>query len=1022
MEGKRGFSKALKDSGTRRQAVKTWFYEFDWQPLQKIPDAGRTHGDLSNWLVVGSPGETVDSITAYLQGEGIDCARLSIEDAFKMIDSAHSGGKTDRGQERGDLKSGNGQPDSWEQVTSNKERAPFDIILYCQGVDSPPISEAERLHTRCTQACTILVRLLQTLPEVNSKKKLRLGILTRGCLSQDPEEAKWGLLTSPLQGLARVIRNEYLHLECILIDLPSEATHGIAKKVVSALASGEPEIRISQDRVMLVNRLRSSNLETDDERPTAIPVSTDEPIALIIGTPGRMDSLYFQATERIPPGQGEIEIKVHFVALNFKDIMKVLGTISAGITENTYFGESFGMECSGWVVAIGEGVEDFKIGDQVIATTNRGCFRSYVTAPAAYSMIKPDCLELSESAILTVFLTAQYALKEVACLKKGERILIHNGSGGVGLAAIQIAQLVGAEIFTTAGSEEKRDYLRSLGITHVMDSRTLKFADDIEEITAGKGVDVVLNATWGESLVKSFELLAPFGRFVEIGKKDIDENAGLPMRVFNRNLTFAAIDLDRVLRDRPDLARSLFSDIRLAFTNNVFHAIPVHEFPAGEVEQAFRLMSQSKHIGKVVVRMDQQSVPAVPTRQEKTLVRHDGTYLITGGTQGFGLEIARWLTSKGARSLVLVSRKGAGNDDAKRFLADMEKKGVQVVARAVDITSPEKVGRLFEEVKEVFPPLRGVVHGAMVLHDGLLEGLNEANFETVMRPKVLGALLLHQATLDCPLDFFVMLSSISAVTGTPGQGNYAAANSFLDHFACYRHSMGLPGLSINWGALADVGVVARDDNLGRLLEGAGVRGIPVQNALQALAMALGKDARQLGVFDIDWAKWKSMHPGAAESPIFHSLVERQAMTQTADDSGKKHQLVTKLSLLDPDERQAYLNALLVNEFVKVLQLPASKIDFEQDILKMGVDSLMALEFRNTLQSEFGLEISAVNLMQGISIARIGRMLMEKFEPLIAELAEEELLQATLDELLTQEITKLSDAEKEELLAGVKKGE
>jgi acyl carrier protein len=187
-------------------------------------------------------------------------------------------------------------------------------------------------------------------------------------------------------------------------------------------------------------------------------------------------------------------------------------------------------------------------------------------------------------------------------------------------------------------------------------------------------------------------------------------------------------------------------------------------------------------------------------------------------------------------------------------------------------------------------------------------------------------------------------------------------------------------------------------------------------------MALGKDARQLGVFDIDWAKWKSMHPGAAESPIFHSLVERQAMTQTADDSGKKHQLVTKLSLLDPDERQAYLNALLVNEFVKVLQLPASKIDFEQDILKMGVDSLMALEFRNTLQSEFGLEISAVNLMQGISIARIGRMLMEKFEPLIAELAEEELLEATLDELLTQEIAKLSDAEKEELLAGVKKGE
>ena len=1013
VEGKRGVAKALKDSGTRRQAIKSWFYQFDWQPIQKIPDARQPLGDLSNWLVVGSPGKMVDGITTYLQGEGIDCVRLSIEHAFKMTDSADSRGKTVKQDEGGDLKGSNGQADSWEKVTSNKERAPFNTILYCQE-ESFPVPEAEQLHAAGTQACTNLVRLLGTLWEVNSKEKLRIGILTRGCLSSDPEEAKWGLVTSPLQGLTRVIRNEYPHIECILIDLPSEATNEMAKNVVWALGSGEPEVRISQDNALYVNRLRSSNLATDDEKPTPTPIPTDQPVELIIGNPGHMDSLYFQATERVPPGPGEIEIKVHAVALNFKDIMKVLGTISAGITENTYFGESFGMECSGCVVAIGDGVEDFKVGDQVIATTNRGCFRSYVTAPAGYSMIKPGSLELSDAAILTVFLTAQYALREVADLKKGERILIHNGSGGVGLAAIQIAQRVGAEIFTTAGNEEKREYLRSLGISHVMDSRTLKFADDIEEITAGKGVDVVLNATWGESLLKSFELLAPFGRFVEIGKKGIDENAGLPMRAFNRNLTFAAIDLDRILRDRPELARSLFSNIRLAFTNNELHAIPVHEFPAGEVEQAFRFMSQSKHIGKVVVRMDQQTVSAVPTCQQKPLVRQDGTYLITGGTQGFGLEIARWLVSKGAKTLVLVSRKGAANDNAKRFIDDMEKKGVQVMVPPLDITNSDEVKRLFEKIKQELPPLRGVVHGAMVLHDGLLQGLDDATFDKVMRPKVLGTLLLHQATRDCLLDFFVMLSSISAVTGTPGQGNYAAANSFLDHFASYRQSMGLPGLSINWGALGEVGVVARDKNLGRLLEGAGVRGIPVQTALQALEMALGKNAVQVGVFDIDWDKWKSMHPGVAESPIFHSLVERQSMSKSENDSDKRQHLIAKLSLLDASERQTFLNALLVKEFVKVLQLPASKIDIEEDILKMGVDSLMALEFRNTLQSEFGLEISAVNLMQGISITGIGQMLMEKFEPLIADLAEEELPEATLDDLLAQEMANLSDAEKAEL--------
>jgi len=1020
MEGKRGLARALQDRRAHRDAVKNWFYEFDWQPIQENRAARSTVAGLSNCLVLGKPGKTVDTITEYLRGESIDYTRLSTGAACRAIGSGGSHGEnTTRGSAGSEHKHGHAQASAHEPVITGKERGRFDTILYCEGVeDNFPGNEAQRLHARSNQACIRLVRLLQTLPEVKSEEKVRLGILTRGCHATDPEETKLGLLTAPLQGLARVIRNEYPHIECILIDLPSTATAEIAPRIFSALTSGEPETRISSDGI-LAHRLRSSNVGTDDEAPAPIPASTNEPVELMIGTPGRMDSLYFQASERVPPGPGEVEIKVHSAALNFKDIMKVMGTISAGITDGTYFGGSFGMECSGWVVAIGEGVENFKVGDKVIATTNRGCFRSYVTAPTTYTIRKPDCLDLGEAAILTVFLTAQHALVNIARLKKGERILIHNGSGGVGLAAVQIAQRVGAEIFTTAGNEEKRDYLRSLGISHVMDSRTLQFVDDVEEITGGQGVDVVLNATWGESLFKSFELLAPFGRFIEIGKKDIDENAGLPMRAFNSNVTFTAVDLDRILRDRIDVARALFSDIHKAFADDAFRAIPVREFPASEVEQAFRFMAQSRHIGKVVVRMDEQPVAVVPARRQKTLVRNDGTYLITGGTQGFGLEIGKWLASKGARNLVLVSRKGAANDEAKMFIAAMEKKGVRVVAPAVDVTSPEQVGPLFDEIKREFPPLRGLVHGAMVLHDGLLHGLEEADFERVMSPKVLGALLLHQATLDCSLDFFVMLSSISAVAGTPGQGNYAAANAFLDHFARYRRSLGLPALAINWGALAEVGVVARDENLERLLEAAGVRSIPIEMACQALEMALEKDVAQVGVFDIDWARWRSMYPGIAGSPLFRPLVEQKLIAKKEEESDQSQRLVPKLALLDPTERQALLHALLVEELVKVLQLPAAKIDVDQDILKMGVDSLMALEFRNTLQSEFGLEISAVNLMQGVSIARIGELLMEKVAPLIDALPAEDVAEETLDDLLAQEMKSLSEAEKHELFGAGK---
>ena len=273
--------------------------------------------------------------------------------------------------------------------------------------------------------------------------------------------------------------------------------------------------------------------------------------------------------------------------------------------------------------------------------------------------------------MFTVFLTAYYALIHVARLQKGERVLIHNAAGGVGLSAVQVAQSVGAEIFATAGSPEKREFLHSLGIQYVMDSRTLAFADEIEQYTEGKGVDVVLNAMSGEALLKSFELVAPYGRFVEIGKKDIAENTGLPMGAFNRNLTFTAIDLDRMFRDRAHLRRQLFQEVYQGFEEGRFHALPVTVFPAAEAEQAFRYMARSKHIGKVMIAMEDQMVALVPAVAQSQLIKEDASYLITGGTRGFGLEIAKWLAIKGAKHLVLVSRSGSLSAEATRVIKAM---------------------------------------------------------------------------------------------------------------------------------------------------------------------------------------------------------------------------------------------------------------------------------------------------------------------------------------------------------------
>jgi NADPH:quinone reductase-like Zn-dependent oxidoreductase len=473
-------------------------------------------------------------------------------------------------------------------------------------------------------------------------------------------------------------------------------------------------------------------------------------------------------SQRRAPGPGEVEIRVQASALNYKDILKAMGAISNKVLENTHFGSAFGMELSGTVVAVGEGVENVRLGDAVVATTNQGSFRSYVTTPATYVIAKPAALAMQEAPAFTVFLTAYYSLVDIARLQPGERVLIHNAAGGVGLAAVQVAKWLGATIFATAGNEEKRARLRAMGVPYVTDSRSLLFAEEIRALTSGQGVDVVLNATAGEMLRKSFALLAPYGRFVEIGKKDIAENSGLPMQTFNRNVSFSAVDLDRIFRDRVGLAQRLFRDVAERFERGDFRPLPATVFPAAEAESAFRYMAQSKHVGKVMIDLSPQPVTAFPVSTECSVIRPDGTYVVTGGTRGFCLEIAKWLVDEGARHLVLISRSGASGDDVKQARMVMQSQGVQVRVEAVDVADAAQMQRLWHSIAAAMPPVRGIIHGAMILDDALLTNLTADRLRDVMAPKILGALHLHELAKEAHLDFFVMLSSVASMVGNVG--------------------------------------------------------------------------------------------------------------------------------------------------------------------------------------------------------------------------------------------------------------
>ena len=405
------------------------------------------------------------------------------------------------------------------------------------------------------------------------------------------------------------------------------------------------------------------------------------PFRLRLFKPGSFDGLRFEPMERRPPAAGQVELAVHASGANFSDVLKVMG-LYPGVADAVV---PLGIEASGVVTAIGPGVSRLKVGDEVVGVVPYS-FASHALTTEYALTHKPASMSHQQAATLPVtFLTAYYALSKLAHLERGQRVLIHAAAGGVGLAAIQIAQHVGAEVFATAGSNEKREYLRQRGVQHVYSTRTLEFADKIMEVTHREGVDVVLNSLPGDAIAKSLSILRAYGRFLEIGKIDIYQNRMLGLLPFQDNLSYFAIDLDRMLRQRPNAIQALFDDLIGHFSAGHFQPLPYTAFPARDVAGALRFLSQRKNIGKVVVSFTPDSSPreispaTVESSPAGTRIRPDATYLITGGLGALGLQSAQWLAAQGARHVALLSR----NDPSIAAVAAIEslrQGGVEVVA------------------------------------------------------------------------------------------------------------------------------------------------------------------------------------------------------------------------------------------------------------------------------------------------------------------------------------------------------
>jgi thioester reductase-like protein len=855
--------------------------------------------------------------------------------------------------------------------------APCRGIIHLWSLDISAGQDATAADLEAAQRLGSLavLDLVQACAAVSWAQGPRLWLVTRG---SQPAGCLMSVSVgqAPLWGLGRVIINEHPELRCTQVDLgpdsPPEECDSLFDELLCG--GGEDEVAL-RGQARYVHRLVAVTLAESWQAAQSLPLvgqAAARCYRLEAGMPGILESLAPREVARRSVGASRLEIEVHAAGLNFKDVAKVMKLLGDATLEGTWSGRHLGLECAGVVTAVGEGVEGFHPGDEVLALAP-GSFASHVIADVRFVVRKPAHLSFAEAATLpVVFGTAYHALQHLARLQKAERVLIHAAAGGVGLAAVQLAQRIGAEIFATAGSPEKREFLRTLGVPHVMDSRSLDFAEEILHITGGRGVDVVLNSLTGDAIARSLAVLSTCGRFLELGKRDIEQNTRLGMRPFQNHLSFFAIDLDRLWSFRPESAHDLFREVMQLVEDGDLRPLPHQVFPASQAHDALRLMMKAKHIGKIVLSFQDPAVRVAPGDEPVTF-RADGTYLITGGLGGFGLATARWMAEHGARHLVLVGRGGAATAEAQEAVRGLQQAGTEVVIGRADVAREEDVAGVLDEIRRTMPPLRGVIHAAMVLDDGVLARLTPERFRRVLAPKALGAWNLHRLTRKDPLDLFVLFSSAAGVVGNRGQGNYVAANLFLDALAHHRRAQGLPALSVNWTAVADVGYVASHPQVRAHLELLGLAALPSRQLLDVLGGLIRCGAVQTAVMSLDGPRWAAHDPAAA-SPRF-SLVVGGADRGSQDDSPRKRLLAAN----EPD-RQQLVEACLREHAGKVLGTSGARLDLHQPLMLMGLDSLMGVELGTRLKKELGAEVAPMRLMRGATLADLAQDVLDQLKP------------------------------------------
>jgi NADPH:quinone reductase-like Zn-dependent oxidoreductase/acyl carrier protein len=944
--------------------VSSLLFNISWQKSETLaPVLSSATGQ--HLLVFANRNEIASALKDLVTGQGAKCTLVYPSDQFREIEQGNIYEVHPRENEHLDrlFHSLISTPPSavvhlWS--TGGEAHGDLDINLISRALD----------HTAYH-----LPLLVRAITSANFDIPPRLWVITNGVMSISDRPASANIISAPLWGAGTAIAREHPELRPCVIDTVLCPSADDLHHLAAVLLSGdEREDRIAlRDQKHYVPRLTHFRPETSLEKTTHL--KPDEEYRVEILNPGILDNLSLRAFMPRTPGPGEVAIQIITSGLNFMDAAKAMD-IYPGLDPDSPI--MLGIECTGRILAVGDGVFQFAVGDDVVAMTEdtvaNGLLASHTVLPQELVFRKPANLNDEEaSSFLIAYLTAYHSLVRLAHIASGEWVLIHAGAGGVGLAAIKIAQQAGARVIATASSPDKHEFLKSLGVKHVLQSRSTDFARRVMDITDGRGVDIVLNSLSGEFITKSLEILAPYGRFIELGKRDIYRDRRVGLKVFRNNISYHVVDIAAAVVEQQAYIAELLRLIIEKVSTGAWPPLPVTTFQVTDTKDAFRFITQARHIGKVVITHD-RDIQVLSSRQS-TLFRSDASYVITGGLGGVGSAAARWMAANGAGHLVLVSRRET-TPETEIFIQEVERLGVRVQHIQTDVADHRQVELLMATIRHSLPPLKGILHAAAAIDDALALDMTRERFVTAMEAKVNGTWNLHTESLEDDLDFFVLFSSVAALYPQVGVTSYAAANTFLDAFAEYRKHLGLPATSINWGGWDNTGL-AREAGTARSIDSYSLQGLlnfTQAEGLECLRIAILHNLTQAAVFRLQLDEFERYHAKDGVPSIFSVLARTE---RGKPDTGRDEIFDKLLGAPSRAMRLDLIEEYLQQQLSHVLKLAVDRIDRERTLGTMGLDSLMALELIRRINTGLKLALPATVAFNYPSIRQLAAHILQK---------------------------------------------